>query len=711
MIRCSALPSARALAGLAAAFVACALAACAPDPARILVFSKTEGYRHRSIEVGVAAVEALGSANGFEVVATEDAEAFTEQNLSGFDAVVFLSTTGDVLDYARQVELERFIQAGGGFVGVHAASDTEFGWPWYGRLVGAYFVSHPEIQSARLQVVDRTHPATAHLEDIWERTDEWYDLRSISPDIDVLVTLDESSYQGATTGDPHPIAWTHEYDGGRAFYTGLGHTAASYDEPDFLSHLLGGIEYATGDRAALDYALASSDPPPAEERFSRVVLDSNLREPMELAVLPDGRVIYVERQGAVKLYDPADDSVAVVAELDVFAPNAESECSGCEDGLLGVTVDPAFADNRWVYLYYSPATNEPTQHLSRFVLQGDGLDLDSEIVMMRVPVQRVQCCHTGGSLAFDADGNLFLSTGDDTSPFESDDYTPIDERPGRHPFDAQGSSANTNDLRGKVLRIHPEPDGTYTIPEGNLFPPGTPLTRPEIYVMGGRNLFRISVDSHTGYLYWGDVGPDAGEDGPDRGPRGHDEINQARGPGFFGWPYFVGDNKPYFDYDFETGAIGAQFDPAAPRNDSPNNTGLAELPPATGAFIWYPYGASEEFPQLGGLIDNEGEGGRTAMAGPVFHADDYALSSAALPEYYDNKLLIYEWMRNWIMAVTLDDAGDIERIEPFMEATEFHRPMDMALAPDGTLYLLEYGYSWFTQNEDAALVRIEYRAE
>jgi len=688
------------------------LGACAPDPARVLVFSKTAGYRHASIEAGIGALTALGRDNGFEVVATEDATAFSEPTLRDYDAVVFLSTTWNVLDHAQQVELERYVQAGGGFVGVHAASDTEFEWPWYGGLVGAYFQDHPEIQEARLDVVDRSHAATAHLESSWTRTDEWYDFRSISPDINVLMTLDESSYTGGSTGDPHPIAWFHEYDGGRAFYTGLGHTAESYADPDFMAHLLGGLEYAIGSGAGLNYARATSIPPPAADQFHRVVLDSNLWEPTELAIIPDGRVIYLERKGAVKLYDPATGSTSVAAQLAVFSPNDDADgCSGCEDGLLGVAIDPDFSDNQWVYLFYSPAGNEPTQRLSRFVLDGDLLDMSSETLVMKVPVQREVCCHTGGSMTFDRHGDLFLSTGDDVSPFESDDRTPIDERPGRYGFDAQGSSANTNDLRGKVLRIHPEADGSYTIPEGNLFPPGTPDTRPEIYVMGGRNLYRIAVDQRTGYLYWGDVGPDAGDPDPERGPQGHDEINQARGPGFFGWPYFVGNNKAYRDYDFASGLSSAAFDPSAPRNDSPNNTGMSELPPAQGAFIWYPYAISEEFPELGGLNFDEGEGGRTAMAGPVFYADDYTGSSTALPRYYDGKLFIYEWMRNWVMAVTLDANGDIAGIEPFMETTEFHRPMDMAIAPDGTLYLLEYGYSWFTRNEDAVLVRIEYRGE
>jgi cytochrome c len=487
-----------------------------------------------------------------------------------------------------------------------------------------------------------------------------------------------------------------------------------------MPQVRGIVRAATSALAIVFFALAwsacapapSRDTSPPEDRFARVVLDSNLLEPTELAITPDGRVIYLERKGAVKLYGPASDSVALAAQLDVFSPGSDAEiCSGCEDGLLGVGVDPGFADNRWIYLYYSPAGDAPIQQLSRFVLEQDRLDLSSETVVLEVAVQREVCCHTGGSIAFDRAGNLYLSTGDDVSPFESDNYTPIDERPGRYGFDAQGSSANTNDLRGKVLRIHPEPDGSYTIPEGNLFAPGTPGTRPEIYVMGGRNLYRLSVDQRTGYVYWGDVGPDAGVASATRGPRGHDEINQARGPGFFGWPYFVGNNKPYFDHDFATGVSGAAFDPAAPRNDSPNNTGLVELPPAQGAFIWYPYGVSEEFPELGGFVDEEGigEGGRTAMAGPVFHADDHTGSSTSLPEYYDGKLFIYEWMRNWIKVVTLDAQGDVERIEPFMPSTEFHRPMDMALTPDGTLYMLEYGYSWFTQNADATLVRIEYR--
>ena len=219
--------------------------------------------------------------------------------------------------------------------------------------------------------------------------------------------------------------------------------------------------------------------------------------------------------------------------------------------------------------------------------------------------------------------------------------------------------------------------------------------------MGHRNPYRISVDKHTGFLYWGDVGPDAPADSANRGPAGHDEVNQARKPGYFGWPYFVGDNKAYFDYDFATNTPGKQFDPAHPVNDSPNNTGLTELPPAQKAFIWYPAAKSDVFPLVG-------SGGRTAMAGPVFHRDDFKNAARAFPAYYDGKFLAYEWMRGWIMAVTMNAKGDLVSMERFMPSQKFSNPIELEFSPTGDLYMLEYGTGWFQGNPDARLVRIEY---
>jgi len=216
---------------------------------RVLVFSKTKGYYHESIPSGIAAVQKLGEENGFQVDTTKDATQFNADNLKKYGAIIFLSTTLDVLNEAQQAAMESYIKGGGGFVGVHAAADTEYEWPWYNKLVGAYFKSHPNnpnVRKAVVSVIDKTHPATQELPEKWERSDEWYNYKDINPDLKVLAKLDETSYEGGENGDNHPIIWYHEYDGGRAFYTGGGHTEESFSDPVFLQHLLGGIEYAIG---------------------------------------------------------------------------------------------------------------------------------------------------------------------------------------------------------------------------------------------------------------------------------------------------------------------------------------------------------------------------------------------------------------------------------------------------------------------------------
>lgn len=214
---------------------------------RVLVFSKTEGFRHSSIPTGIAAITQLGQEYGFIVEATENAALFNFENLQKFEVIIFLSTTGDVLSIEQQNAFEQYIHNGGGFVGIHAASDTEYDWPWYGKLVGAYFDSHPKIQTATIQVTDQDHISTKHLSKFWERTDEWYNYnKNPRGQVHVLATLDESSYSGGNMDNDHPIAWMHEFHGGRSWYTGGGHTEASYAEPDFLKHILGGILYASG---------------------------------------------------------------------------------------------------------------------------------------------------------------------------------------------------------------------------------------------------------------------------------------------------------------------------------------------------------------------------------------------------------------------------------------------------------------------------------
>ena len=227
---------------------------CTTREKSILVFSKTEGFRHVSIESGVIALEKLGRENGFKVTATEDSKYFVEDSLKQYSTVVFLNTSQDILNDVQQADFERYIQAGGGFVGVHAATDTEYDWPWYNKLVGAVFDGHPNIQEAELRVTDPSHFLTKGLDSVWVKTDEWYNFRNINPDINILLKINEKSYEGVTNGTDHPISWYHEYDGGRAFYTEMGHTEETFEDPKFLAHLLGGIQYAIGD-GALNYGL------------------------------------------------------------------------------------------------------------------------------------------------------------------------------------------------------------------------------------------------------------------------------------------------------------------------------------------------------------------------------------------------------------------------------------------------------------------------
>lgn len=671
---------------------------------RVLVFSLTKGFHHNSIKEGNQYFLELGKKQGIAIDTTTNANKFTEENLKKYNAVVWLSTTGDVLNPAQQADFERYIQAGGGYVGIHAASDTEYNWPWYNDLMGGYFASHPggrvsNVQNGKMVTLDKTFPASAHFPETFERKDEFYDFKSLKKDIlKFIVRVDESSYQMGKMGDFHPMAWYHEFDGGKAFYSNYGHTPETFTEPLMTEHFWQGLKWAMAEK--LDYSKAKTQRAPEENRFERTILATNLNEPTELVVLPNGKVIFTERKGLVKVWNPATNKIKIAAQMPAYTK--------FEYGLMGVGIDPNYAQNNWIYFYYTPDdTREVTKDnfLSRFVYddQKDTVVFASEKVVLRVGVKRDECCHTGGSIEWDGQGNLFLSTGDDTNPFASDGYAPIDFQEGRAGWDALRSSGNTNDLRGKVLRITPQMDGSYKIPEGNLFPVGTEKTRPEIYAMGMRNPYRIGVDKRTGYLYWGDIGPDAGKGNDKRGPEGIVEFNQARKPGFFGWPIFTGPNFAYNHYDFAKKESGDKYDALKPINDSPNNTGLRELPAAQKAWIYYGYGDSKLYPEFG-------KGGCNPMAGPVYYSEDYDKSPKKLPSYFDGKFFAYEWMRDWIYLISMDKEGNYTGMERFMPNTKFAHPMDMAFSKDGRLFVLDYGMNWFTQNEDATLSVIEYNA-
>ncbi|WP_449479987.1 lectin [Streptomyces avidinii] len=463
---------------------------------------------------------------------------------------------------------------------------------------------------------------------------------------------------------------------------------------------------------------ATAAPPPgdgaahasAAPEFQQVTLAkgvAEMGEPMTLAVLPDRSVLHTSRDGTLRLTDSAG-TTTVAGRLEVYGHD--------EEGLQGVAADPGFSANRQVYLYYAPRLTTPggdapangtaadfapfdgVNRLSRFVLKTDGtLDLGSEKKILDVPASRGICCHVGGDIDFDAAGNLYLSSGDDTNPFASDSYTPIDERPSRNPaYDAQRSAGNTNDLRGKVLRIKVNADGSYSIPSGNLFPPGTAKTRPEIYAMGFRNPFRMSVYKATGIVYLGDYGPDAGSASPSRGPAGQVEFNRITQAGNYGWPYCTGGNDAYVDYDFATGTSGSAFACAAPRNTSPHNTGLTDLPPARPA--WIPYD--------GGSVPEFGNGSESPMGGPVYRYDAASASEVKFPQEYDGDFFAGEFGRRWIKRIESDGTGAVRAIEPVpWSGTQV---MDMAFGPDGALYVLDYGTGYFSGDENSALYRIEH---
>ncbi len=416
---------------------------------------------------------------------------------------------------------------------------------------------------------------------------------------------------------------------------------------------------------------------------------------MAMEVMDNGNVVFIERRGNIKLFDAAIGKSKIICKIENFHGN--------HDGLLGIALDPKFNMNKFLYLFYTPAALPAVYRLSRFEFENDSIPLSTEKVVFEMPGVHTRSSHSAGSLAFDAKGNLFISTGDNTIESGSDGYAPIDEIKGREIWDAQRTSANTNDLRGKILRIHPEENGSYTIPAGNLFPKDGSAGKPEIFIMGNRNPFRISVDQKSGFLYWGEVGPDAGKDSLGRGPKGYDEINQARQPGNYGWPYFVGPNLPYNAYDFEAKKQGLLFDSSAPVNSSINNTGERILPPAQKAFIWYPYDTTTVFPDLK-------FGGRMAMAGPVYRKDPKLISPRGLPEYFNGKLFIYDWMRYWIKVVNMDENGNYLGLDSFLDSLQFVKPIDMKIARNGVMYVLEYGSFWGSQNTDSKLTKIEYWA-
>ncbi|MDR6905665.1 glucose/arabinose dehydrogenase/PKD repeat protein [Agromyces sp. 3263] len=472
--------------------------------------------------------------------------------------------------------------------------------------------------------------------------------------------------------------------------------------------------------------------------YEKVTLTKDVGEPIDMAVLPDSRVLHTTRGGQVRLTDPAQGTTTVVNTIDVYANS--------EDGLQTITLDPDFEENGWVYLYYAPRTmtapypaTTPTgsapnslpagadasywdqwkgyNQLSRFKwnFETSSLDLSTEQAIIKVEVQRGQCCHVAGDVAFDKDGNVLLATGDNTpaSAPGASGYAPMNDRAGFNPgFDSRRGAGNSNDLRGKILRIDVHDDGSYTIPAGNLFAPGTTGARPEIFVMGVRNPFRIDYDPVTSALTWGDYGPDAGTANDQRGPMGYVEWQSTTVPLNGGWPYCHGPNANYSNWDYETLTVRGWYDCAGTLvNPSPYNTGLQQLPSATAPQIWYGDQPTHQ------PWTEFGSGGQAPMGGPTYRYDEENTSATKFPSYWSGKPIMAEFSRDRIFVFDQEDPdGEVTKIQEFLPNSAltaagmpvWDNVMDLEFGPDGSLYVLDYGDGFFRPNPDAGLYRVDY---
>ena len=539
---------------------------------RVLVFHASAGEESPTVDAGIAAIEKIGlsgpTAGRFRTVATDDAGVFTDaRQLGRYNAVVFL-TRGDVLDPEQEAGLESYMEAGGGFLGIHDAARTEPYSDWFTGLVGARPAadSPATAQRATVEIGDRQHPATKSLPLEWKRPDKWLNwTKNPSGDVHTVARVRESTYKpgASANGWDHPVSWCRDYDGGRSFYTGMGGTVDSFAETDFREHLRGALAWTTRISQADCKATIN-----ANYRAERVTQpnqpgqNDQIGEPHGLVTAPDGRVFYIGRGGAdsnspvvidwndpnigkgkgeIHVYDPETRKVTLAGALDVFGnKGGGDETVKVEEGLLGIELDPDFEENGWVYLHYTPHAKidrdkrMAVRQVSRFTFDPatNKLDTASEKVLLQWPVQIHSCCHAGGGMAWDSKGNLYIATGDNNSSGSSGGYSgnnPAPNYKGVSYADARRTAGNTNNLNGKILRIHPEDDGTYTLPEGNLFTGKEPdegggKTRGEIYVMGVRNPARISVDPATDTLYAGWVGPDAGAPSTTWGPAKYDTF-------------------------------------------------------------------------------------------------------------------------------------------------------------------------------------------
>ncbi|MEV4639524.1 ThuA domain-containing protein [Actinoplanes sp. NPDC049548] len=632
----------------------------------------------------------------------------------------------------------------------------------------------PAVSRAVVDVLDRRHPATRSLPMTVERSDRWvnWDPNPVGT-VHTVAQVEERFYDPGpgANGPFHPVSWCRDYDGGRSFYTGMGHTEGSYAEDAFRRHLSGALRWTTGiQRGDCQATIAANY---RTERLTAANKPGELDqigEPHGLTIAPDGTVFYVGKAacptgpvvdwadpnvglgcGTIHSYDPRSKQVKLLTTLRVMGNRGSgSELVKNEEGLLGIVPDPAFATNGWLYVYWMPHESIDRDKrigqrtISRFTYDRATATIDQATRkdLLQFPVQIHSCCHAGGGMAFDDKGNLYVGSGDNNSSEGSSGYSGNNwtaEYKGVSFQDARRTSGNTNDLAGKIIRIHPEPDGTYTIPQGNLFPPGTEKARPEIYVMGVRNIARLSIDPVHKWLTAGWVGPDASAPSPTLGPAKYETATIITSAGNQGWPYCMGNRQPYRDRsNTDATVLTGWYDCDDLKNTSPRNTGLTDIPPARDNMIWYsPGGGGPVFParpdSSGVPTYNAADavytqpylrgGGQAIMSGPTYHRELVDTGSGvAWPAYWDDKWFIGdESNAQNRVAVTVDPAGVPRQAPPvFGESlraiipggngdTRLQSWMDAKFGPDGALYLLDYGGGFFSLHANQKLVRVTYQ--
>ncbi|MGW5202083.1 ThuA domain-containing protein [Streptomyces spiralis] len=810
------------LIGLASASVPAAASpsdAAAPESSgnqyRVLVFTKSTAAEPAVTAAGVDAIRQLGDQLRFAVQVTDDSRKFDEEHLKQYRAVVFLNTSGDVLTATQQDAFESYYRAGGGLVAIGSAIEAQPDWKFLSDVLGTRASGRTDVQPGTIKVADRVHEASKNLPEYWTRSDAWYNFKSnVRGKSHVLATVVEDTFtkqpsgetltgiSGGTMGADHPVTWCKDFEGGRSFYTALGNTAAGFREGDMRSHLGGAIKWAAG-QADPVYSDCGATVL-SNYQQTAVAAPPNLGEPIGFDVLPDGRAIQTDRRGSVRLHDPESNKTTVLAQIPVY--------QNSEDGMYGPGIDNDFKTNHWVYLYYAPPTvkdvklstgevvtqttptaDAPTTgdspavwdpwvgyfQLSRFKFvdaAGDTpahLDVASEQQIMRVPVNRGACCHVAGDIDFDKHDNLWMVTGDDTPAGggNSGGFAPFNDMlttTGKYnaPFvDARRSAQNTNDLRGKLLRISVKDGdiaagdqnkfgGAYTVPSGNLFPVGKDKTRPEIYAMGFRNPFRVQVDD-SDVAYITDYSPDSQTPQNFRGPAGTGRVEIVRKPANYGWPLCVRQDLPYYRWDFNTSTpldTPAQpFECDNPEHGPQNNSrwnleggptvepGLEYGPPVTNPDIWYSYTPENRADNPIGtpclayyngsgatacprLFPELGTGGVGPQGAAKYHFDPDNPDQTKLPPYYDNAVFVGEFTRDTLKEVRLDSEGRVFKINDVLDCAglnakrvpdtnkpfECDNPMDMQFDGKGHFYLLGYGDGFFNSNPDAGLYRWDY---